>query len=212
MTAEAKRLQLPADAAAVMTLHVGDAVLLSGNIVTARDKAHKWLTDTFIHPEGAPSAADADTYQSLRGHLLGGCIYHCGPIVGQDAQGGYHFLAAGPTTSIREEPYQAGVIGHFGLRAVIGKGGMGARTLEACRQYQAVYLHAVGGAAASLASHVEAVKAVYKLEFGMPEALWLIGVRDFPAVVTMDAHGNSLHQRVADASAAAFADLLARTG
>ena len=80
-------------------------------------------------------------------------IYHCGPVV-QKRNDKWVFTAAGPTTSIREEPYQADVIGHFGMRAVIGKGGMGARTLEGCRKYGAVYLHAIGGAATLIGQSV----------------------------------------------------------
>lgn len=113
----------------------------------------------------------------------------------------YEFVAAGPTTSIREEPYEAAVIEHFGLRAVIGKGGMGARTLEACGKFGAVYLHAIGGAATLIAESVKEVVAVHKLEFGVPEAFWQIRVEDFPCVVTMDAHGASLHDKVREESA-----------
>ena len=108
-------------------------------------------------------------------------MYHCGPVVSQDAAGRWHFVSAGPTTSIREEPYEADVIAHFGLRAVIGKGGMGPKTLAACQQYGAVYLHAVGGAATLIASSVKEVLTVYKKdEFGVPEAFWVVRVEGFP--------------------------------
>jgi tartrate/fumarate subfamily iron-sulfur-dependent hydro-lyase beta chain len=112
--------------------------------------------------------------------------------------------AAGPTTSIREEPYQAGLIGKYGLRGVIGKGGMGAKTLEACREHGAVYLHAIGGAAQVYAECIERVDDVYLEEFGSPEAIWVLHVRDFPAIVTMDSHGNSLHADVSAASLSAL--------
>jgi fumarate hydratase class I len=126
-------------------------------------------------------------------------IYHCGPVV-LKADGGHRVVAAGPTTSIREEPYQADVIERFGVKAVIGKGGMGAKTLEACRKHGCVYLHAIGGAAQIYARCIEGVDGVYLEEFGSPEAVWQLRVKDFPAVVTMDAHGRSLHQEVSDVS------------
>jgi fumarate hydratase class I len=124
-------------------------------------------------------------------------IYHCGPVVVQDNAGNWKVTAAGPTTSIREEPYQAQIIRDFGVRGVIGKGGMGNRTLEACRQYGCAYFHAIGGAAQVLAECVKRVRNVYFLkEFGSPEAIWELEVEGFPAVVTMDSHGRSLHNEV----------------
>jgi fumarate hydratase class I len=121
----------------------------------------------------------------------------------------YRVMAAGPTTSIREEPYQADVIRRFGIRAVIGKGGMGPKTLDACRQHGCVYLHAIGGAAQIYARCVEKVGGVYLKQFGSPEAVWELHVKDFPAVVTMDAHGRSLHQEVADGSKTRLQGVLA---
>jgi fumarate hydratase class I len=104
--------------------------------------------------------------------------------------------AAGPTTSSREEPYQAHIIRNYGVRAVIGKGGMGAKTLAAMKECGAVYLNAIGGAAQYYARRIESVRGVHLLEFGIPEAMWHLNVRDFVAIVTMDAHGNSLHAGV----------------
>ena len=139
----------------------------------------------------------------------GGVIYHCGPVVSQDDAGIWRFVSAGPTTSIREEPYEADVIAYFGVRAVIGKGGMGPKTLAACQQYGAVYLHAIGGAATLIASYVKEVLTVYKKdELGVPEAFWVVRVEGFPAVVTMDAHGQSLHEQMFAASAQKLADLI----
>jgi fumarate hydratase class I len=137
-------------------------------------------------------------------------IYHCGPVVAGLDSGNYRFVAAGPTTSIREEPFQGDVMRHFGVKGVIGKGGMGAKTLAACQQVPGVYLHAVGGAASLIAQTVEAVLGVYKLDFGVPEAMWVIQVKDFPAVVTMDAHGGSQHAVVERQSRAVLAELLAK--
>jgi len=127
----------------------------------------------------------------------------------KDEQGRWKVTAAGPTTSIREEPYQAQIIEQFGLRGVIGKGGMADRTLAACKQFGCVYLHAIGGAAQVLAECITAVRGVYLLEkFGAPEAIWELQVERFPAVVTMDAHGNSLHKEVFAASQQKLAGLL----
>lgn len=181
-----KTVTLPLGVEQVRELRVGDEVAVSGRLVTGRERAHRYL-----------ATADAP---ELRALLAGSMIYHCGPVVSQDpVTRQYHFVAAGPTASTREEPYQAEVIGRHGLRGVIGKGGMGARTLAALREHGAVYLHAVGGLAVVLARSVVKVHSVHKLdEFGVPEAIWEIEVKDFPAVVTMDAHGESLHERIGE--------------
>ena len=184
----------------IRTLKIGDSVLLSGTIVTGRDRAHKWLIDTFINKTDPPTAEDEEIYQSLKQILSGGVIYHCGPVVAGLDTKQYRFVAAGPTTSIREEPYQGKVMKEFNLKGVIGKGGMGNLTLQACTELPAVYLHAIGGAASLIAESVKEVKTVYKLEFGVTEAMWVIEVEDFPMVVTMDSHGNSLHDAVRESS------------
>jgi tartrate/fumarate subfamily iron-sulfur-dependent hydro-lyase beta chain len=141
--------------------------------------------------------------------MRGSVIYHCGPVVATNDDGSYEFVAAGPTTSIREEPYQADVIGRYGLRGVIGKGGMGAKTLTGLAEHGAVYLHAVGGAAQVLARAIPRVERVFMLEeFGVPEALWVIEVERFPVMVTMDSHGGSLHDEVEELSKAKLRELL----
>lgn len=180
--ATAIRLETPLTEAAVRNLKAGDMVLLSGTVYTGRDEVHKYLYKGGDLPV-----------------LKDGVIYHCGPVV-LKKDGGYRVVAAGPTTSIREEPYQAAVIEKYGVKAVIGKGGMGAKTLEACKKFGCVYLHGIGGAAQIYARCVESVDGVYLEQFGSPEAVWQLRVRDFPAVVTMDSHGRSLHQEVADVS------------
>jgi fumarate hydratase class I len=127
-------------------------------------------------------------------------LYHCGPII-IERNGLYEVIAAGPTTSRREEPYQWKLIETLGLRAVMGKGGMGKKTVDACQKFGCVYLHAIGGAAQLLADKITSVKGVHFLEeFGSPEAMWVFDVREFPAVVTIDANGNSLHQKVHERS------------
>jgi fumarate hydratase class I len=190
---EVIRLQTPLTEADVRRLKAGDIVLLSGKVFTGRDEVHKHL-----HKGG-----ELDVLQ-------GGVIYHCGPVVLEE-QGKHRVVAAGPTTSIREEPYQADVIGRFGVKAVIGKGGMGPKTLEACKRHGCVYLHGIGGAAQIYAQCVEGVDNVYLKHFGSPEAVWELRVKDFPAVVTMDTHGRSLHQEVADESKGRFQAVLTGT-
>jgi fumarate hydratase class I len=200
-------LAIPISEDSVRHLHVGDQVRLYGTAVTARDAAHKYMKDTFLH---SPVPEDErEVHDALQRYWDGGVMYHCGPVVSQDAAGRWRFVSAGPTTSTREEPYEADVIAYFGLRAVIGKGGMGPKTLAACQQYGAVYLHAIGGAATLIASYVKEVLTVYKKDaLGIPEAFWVIRVEGFPAVVTMDAHGESLHARMYEASRQKLAALL----
>ncbi len=201
-------LHTPITEAAIRALHVGDQVRIYGTIVTARDAAHKYMKDTFFHGPAIPES-EAGVYARLRELWQGGVMYHCGPVVSRDADGRWRFVSAGPTTSTREEPYEADVIAHFGLRAVIGKGGMGPKTLAACQQYGAVYLHAIGGAATLIASYVKEVLDVFKKEeLGVPEAFWVIRVEGFPAVVTMDSHGVSLHEQMYEASRQRLAELL----
>jgi fumarate hydratase class I len=218
---EAKRIKTPLSEADVRKLKAGDVVLLSGTVFTGRDAVHQYL-----HKGG-----ELDV-------LKNAVIYHCGPVVlekrvpakgeglpEQDPEAAapqdtrpmhldgekeaYKVLAAGPTTSIREEPYQAGVIAQYGIKAVIGKGGMGPKTLEACKKHGCVYLHAIGGAAQIYARCVKSVPNVYLKHFGSPEAVWEMVVEDFPAVVTMDAHGRSLHAEVAEDSKGRLQEVLA---
>ena len=201
-------LTIPISEEAIRSLHVGDTVHLSGVIVTGRDAAHKYMIETFIRADAVPES-ERSLYEELRRLLHGGVIYHCGPIVRQDEEGRWHFVAAGPTTSIREEVYEPEVIAHFGLRGVIGKGGMGPGTLRACQEHGAVYFHAVGGAASLIADAVKEVVAVHKKdEFGVPEAFWVIRVEGFPVVVTMDTHGRSIHDEVEATSREALESLM----
>ena len=176
----------------IRALKVGDPVEISGTLFTGRDALHKYLH------EGGPLPPEV--------RLRDGLLYHCGPVVMKTPEGQWRVTASGPTTSIREEPYQADIIERFGLRGVIGKGGMGEKTLAACQKHGCVYLHAVGGAAQVLAECVRAVRHVYFLEkFGAPEAIWEFEVEKFPAFVTMDANGHSLHQEIFAASQAELA-------
>lgn len=204
-----QKVNIPITEEAIRGLFVGEPVFLNGIMVTGRDAAHKWLVDTFIRKTRQPQGDDLEVYEALKPLLNQGVIYHCGPVVAGLDTKEYRFVAAGPTTSSREEPYQGEVMRHFTLRGVIGKGGMGAKTLQACQEVPGVYFHAIGGAASWIAQSVKRVLGVYKLEFGVPEAMWVIEVEDFPAVVTMDAHGKSLHEVVKEQSRAQLEHLLA---
>lgn len=203
-----KKLTLPIPDDEIRALKVGDPVSLSGVMITGRDEVHKWMIDTFIKKTRDPQGDDEAVYSAIKPVLDGSAIYHCGPVVSGLDTGDYAFVAAGPTTSIREEPYQGDVMHHFNLKAVIGKGGMGAKTLVACGEVPGVYLHAIGGAASLIAQSVKDVRDVFKLEFGVPEAMWVIEVKDFPAVVTMDSHGGSLHAEVEQRSTEILHELL----
>ena len=189
------KLSFPFTEEKIRALKVGDEVLISGIVFTGRDAVHKYLHEGGTLPDGV----------SLRD----GIIYHCGPVMLKQEDGSWKCTAAGPTTSIREEPYQWQVIRDHGLRGVIGKGGMGAKTQAACKEYGCVYLHAIGGAAQVLAECIKKVRNVFFYEkFGAPEAIWEFEVQDFPAVVTMDSHGNSLHKEVFARSQAELAKRL----
>lgn len=203
-----KKLTTPISDETIRDLKVGDSVALSGMMVTGRDAAHKWMIETFIKKTRTPQGDDMQVYEELKKLLNGSVIYHCGPVVSGLDTKEYKFLAAGPTTSIREEPYQADVMKHFNVKGVIGKGGMGAKTLKGCQETPGVYLHAIGGAASFLAQTVTKVHGVFKMEFGVPEAMWVIEVKDFPVVVTMDSHGDSQHAVIDDASKKVLDELL----
>jgi tartrate/fumarate subfamily iron-sulfur-dependent hydro-lyase beta chain len=188
-------LEAPFTEEKIRSLKVGDRVEITGLILTGRDSVHKWLSEG-----NEPPREEVDLRDSI--------IYHCGPVMMKKGKK-WVATAAGPTTSSREEPYQAGIIEKFGVRAVIGKGGMGEKTREACKKFGCVYLHAVGGAAQVLAEKIVEVEGVYGLEkFGSPEAIWKLRVERFPLVVTIDAHGNSLHKDIEASSAAILKQML----
>jgi fumarate hydratase, class I len=175
-------LRAPLTEAAVRALKVGDVVLIDGDMYTGRDAVHAHLMKN-------PPPVD----------LNGAVLYHCGPVMMKENDE-WKVKAAGPTTSIREEPYQADVIRKYGVRAVIGKGGMGAKTLAALKEFGAIYLNGIGGAAQYYARTFEKVLDVHLMEFGIPEAMWHLRANHFAAIVTMDAHGNSLHADVEEAT------------
>ena len=205
-----QKITIPISDDVIRSLKMGDPVLLSGVMITGRDAVHKWMIDTFIRKTRPPEGDDLEVYEALKPILDGGIIYHCGPVVAGLDTKQYRFVAAGPTTSIREEPYQAEVMKHFNMKGVIGKGGMAGKTLQGCRDVPAVYFHAIGGAGTLIAQSVTRILGVHKYNFGVPEAMWVIEVKDFPVVVTMDSHGQSLHETVEKESARVLAELLAK--
>jgi fumarate hydratase class I len=182
-------LRTPLSEEQVRALRVGDVVLISGELYTGRDAVHAHLMKN-------PPPVD----------LRGAALYHCGPVMLKNGDA-WEVKAAGPTTSSREEPYQATILEKYGVRAVIGKGGMGPKTLAALKQCGAVYLNGIGGAAQFYARTVDKVIGVHLLDFGIPEAMWHLHVNNFAAIVTMDAHGNSLHADVEKSTGAALAEL-----
>ena len=205
-----REITIPISDETIRELKVGEPALLTGVMLTGRDTVHKWMIETFVKQTREPQGDDMEVYQAIKPLLDGGVIYHCGPVVSGLETKEYRFVAAGPTTSTREEPYQTDVMAHFNAKGVIGKGGMGPKTLAGCQQVPFVYFHAIGGAASYIAQSVDKVLDVYKYDFGVPEAMWVIEVVDFPVVVTMDAHGNSQHAVVDEASKKVLEKLLAK--
>ncbi|MBQ6141858.1 MAG: fumarate hydratase C-terminal domain-containing protein [Kiritimatiellae bacterium] len=187
-------LKMPCGEREIRALKAGDAVRISGLVHTGRDRFHKWFAEGGV--------IDVD--------FRGGALYHCGPVV-VGGDGGWRVVAAGPTTSVRENPYEPGFIRRSGVRVIIGKGGMDAATLEAMRECGAVYVQAVGGAAAVYAAAVRRVAGVSLLdEFGAAEACWHFEVEGFPGVVAMDSHGVSLFDDVGDGARRRLDELLGR--
>lgn len=180
---EVVELTAPISEEKIRSLKVGDVVKITGRMYTGRDAIHHHLMSN-------------DAPVDLNGQI----IYHCGPVMAKDAEDNWTVKAAGPTTSIREEPYQGDIMKKFGIRAVMGKGGMGPKTLAALEEHGGVYLNAIGGAAQYYADCIKSVDGVDLLDFGIPEAMWHLAVEGFTAVVTMDSHGNSLHADVQKSS------------
>ena len=193
---ETKRITLPLTMEDVLELHTGDMVLINGQIVTGRDRLHKFLYNE------RPSRGQIPV------NLEGTVLYHCGPIVKKTGKV-FKLAACGPTTSMRVEMYEPVIISRYGIRGIMGKGGMGPMTLKALKENGCVYLNTFGGAAVYLADRVKKVAGVWKLEeFGMTEAMWILEVEGFPAIVTMDAHGKSLHEDIEKRSQIEFKKLV----
>ncbi len=182
-----RELRYPFRERAIRALKAGEAVSITGRIHTGRDRFHKHFA------EGGELPVD----------FRDGCLYHCGPVIlsrpraTEDSTVDYSVLAAGPTTSVRENPYEPDFIARSGVRIIIGKGGMDARTLEALREHGCVYVQAVGGGGAVYADAVRRVAGVSFLEeFGAAEAVWHFDVVGFRGIVAMDSHGRSLFDEI----------------
>lgn len=175
----------------VSSLNMGDVISISGIIVTGRDAFHKYAFTNYVHAKNFDYP-----YSEIKGLLNNAFLYHCGPVM-KKQENAWKFIAGGPTTSIREEPYEDEIIEHFNLSGVIGKGGMGYKTKNSLMKNKAVYLHATGGAASLIANRVKQVRNVFFLkEFGIPEAVWVLEVENFLCTVTIDSNGNSLHEKI----------------
>lgn len=191
-------LSLPLSAEGARKLRAGDRVLLNGRIVTGRDRLHKYLFEA--RPKKTEIPFD----------LAGAVLYHCGPVMRKEDDG-FRAVSAGPTTSLRMEMYEADVIRDYGLRGIMGKGGMGEKTLKAMQEAGCVYFHTIGGAAAYLADRIKRTLGVWKLEeFGPAEAMWHFDVEDFPAIVTMDSQGDNMHREIESSSHARFLQLIGK--
>lgn len=185
-------LKYPYDEKSIRALKAGDAVSITGIIHTGRDKFHKYFAD------GGKINVD----------FKDGALFHCGPVVVKN-DGEWKVVAAGPTTSVRENPYEPKFIADSGVRIIIGKGGMDKVTLEAMRKYGCVYIQAVGGAAAISAASVKRVQGVDFLdEFGAAEACWHFEVEGFRGVVAMDTNGTSLFERVESLSREKYTNIV----
>lgn len=170
-----KNLNVPIKDDDLNELKAGDVVYLTGNILTARDQAHKRLIE-----RGAPL------------DIEGAVLFHAGPIISEE-NGEYKMVAIGPTTSMRMNPYQSDVL-DMGPKIVIGKGGMDDTVREALVRNNALYVVATGGCAALYVDAVEEIEGVDWLDLGMPEAMWNLKVNNFgPLIVAMDSKGNSLY-------------------
>jgi len=186
------KLAYPFTFDSIKDLKLGQVVRLSGCVFTARDRAHRYL-----HGGGVSPVDFTD-----------GALYHCGPVV-MLREGKWSVRAAGPTTSMREESFMASIIERHHIRVIIGKGGMGEATRQACKKCGCVYLQAVGGAGSISAAWIREVQDVHFLnEFGAAEAIWTFVVEDFEAVVSMNARGWSLHDQVKRSSRKALDDVL----
>ncbi len=180
-----KKLFTPLEEGEIKELKLGDVVYLSGEVYTARDKAHQRIIE--YEREGRGKEIPIKK---------GAVIYHCGPLIRMREEE-WEIIAAGPTTSARMEDTTPEVIEKLRIRAIIGKGGMGILTREAMRKYGCVYFSMTGGAAVLAATCIKAVKAVYWEDLGMVEAVWHLLIEDFgPLVVSIDANGNSLYEEI----------------
>lgn len=167
----------------IRNINAGDLVFLTGTLVTARDDVHLRVVKQL---------------DRLPLDLRDGAIFHAGPIMAEipEQPGRFEVISIGPTTSMRMERYEHEFIEQVGIRLIVGKGGMGSRTEEACKKYGCLHTVFPGGCAVLAASRVLEVRNVYWSDLGMPEALWEMEVKDFgPLLVSIDTKGNNLFEK-----------------
>ncbi|MBN1694689.1 fumarate hydratase C-terminal domain-containing protein [candidate division WOR-3 bacterium] len=177
-------LQTPLSAKDIKKLSIGDTVFLSGKLFTARDQAHKKMIELKKKAKKIPFSPKEMV------------LYHAGPVARKE-KNKWAIVSAGPTTSARMESFEKEFLSLFGVKMIIGKGGMGRETLKALKKAGAVYVHFTGGAGALAAKSIKKVENVYFLEeLGIPEAVWILRIEKFgPLIVTMDAKGNSFYEK-----------------
>lgn len=178
-----KILNIPLKEEEIRALRAGDVIYLKGTVFTSRDMGHLRIKEYL------------EKGQELPVDFKGGVIFHAGPVV-KKTETGWDLIVIGPTTSIRMEPY-ADMVGELGVKAVIGKGGMADKTLEACNRYGYVYLQAAPGCAVKLAEGISSIEDVHWLDIAIPEAMWVLNAEKFgPFVVSMDSHNKSIYKEL----------------
>lgn len=175
-----KILTTPITAEDLADIHAGDIVYLNGYITTCRDVAHRRLIE-----EGRELPVD----------IKGGAIMHAGPIIRALGEDHYKMVSVGPTTSMRMEKFEKEFIKETGVKLIVGKGGMGAGTMEGCRDYKAIHTVFPAGCAVVAATCVEKIESANWKDLGMPETLWTCKVKEFgPLIVSIDTHGRNLFE------------------
>jgi len=194
-----RQITLPISSEDARDLRVGDILYLTGDVFTARDEAHRLML------------ARHDKREAMPFDPASMAVFHCGPVV-RKTNDAWDVVAAGPTTSIRMEPYEDRFLDAFGTKMIIGKGGMGSKAQAALVKHGAVYAHYTGGAGALAAKAIEWVTDVFWLEeLGMAEAVWIFHVRRFgPLYVTMDSTGGNLYTQIETSVAENRAAIYAR--
>ena len=178
------KLKTPISEEDVRKMKINDVLFVTGTVVTARDQAHRRALE--LAKEGKKLPID----------LKGLAVFHCGPIMKKEGDK-WIAVAAGPTTSTRMDIFEDEFIKTFGVRVVVGKGGMGKRTTEAMQKHGAVYGAFTGGAAVLAARAIKNIRAVEWYDLGVPEALWIFEVEEFgPLTVSIDSHGNNLFEDI----------------
>lgn len=178
---EVTALDTPFDREIIEKLKVGDLIKISGRMITARDKVYGRILKFLEGGEKLPIKLENET------------IYHCGPLARKEDDT-WKVISAGPTTSARLDEVQGEFVEKTGVRALIGKGGVGQRVAEEIAKLGCVYLSFTGGAGALAAKSIESVEKVLWRDLGLAEAMWVLKVKDFgPLVVGVDTKGNNIY-------------------